>query len=168
MGMWSAIAALAAALAVAAAEAEDGSASAGYRIVTASKDQIVLIDPAQVETPAEGRRRFWAVAIRRTAPFPGLENGGVVKSLLEIDCAKRQTRWISSAIYDRDYRVQTSKENSRPTWANIAPDTSAEGQLEFVCGPAGARLAEQSYPRLGGKPLGEIVAAIFEGAWPYE
>lgn len=53
--------------------------------------------------------------------------------LVEINCIKRQARWLTSIDYDEKGEVLESRDTPESRWNDVVPDSIGETILEKVC-----------------------------------
>jgi hypothetical protein len=112
--------------------------AAVFAVIRSSDNEVVVLDPAGVETVEGSIKRAWNVSIQKSLGSGGPQQPGYVRTLNEYDCRERRMRWRSLAIYSRFGAQILKKDNPDTAWNPASDGGEADAGLRVVCdGAAG-------------------------------
>ena len=111
--------------------------AAVFAVIRQTPNEVVVIDPAAVETTPEGMRRAWNVSVQKSLGTGGPPQPGYVRTLNEYDCYQRRMRWRSLAIYSRFGAQLVKKDNPDTAWNPSTDGGEADAGLRVICDGAG-------------------------------
>jgi len=124
-------------LALAGLSAAAGAKAAVFAVIRSSDNEVVVLDPAAIETVAGGVRRAWNVSIQKNLGAGGPQQPGYVRTLNEYNCVERRMRWKSLAIYSRFGAQILKKDNPDTSWNPADGNAEAEAGVRVVCDGVG-------------------------------
>jgi hypothetical protein len=138
-------------------------ATAGeYRLVFASRNEIVLIDSSRVKSLDAKMKTAWSVSLRPIGKE--LVGASYIQMLSQYDCGTRTNRVMSLAVYKRDGSFISSSDRRDKQWRPSIPESAGEAVLTFVC--EGTTAEGRRAEGFGQMSLAEIVRSVYDGPWP--
>ncbi len=101
--------------------------AAKYKIVSASKAAMVVLDTDSVDA-RKPYSRAW-VTVLFAEP---IEGSSIIKNLEEVDCDEKRSRVIARASYDASGKLTPAPEPDK-SWAYAVPGTTGAEMLGMTC-----------------------------------
>jgi hypothetical protein len=137
-----------------------GTVARPFYVIQSGPSAWTLLDPASIKLINGGPvRRAITITIQRSLTGGTPSQPGYVRTLIDHDCERQETRLVSLSVYSQSAALLVEEANSRSAWMRPAAGTDGASTLRIVCsGGAG----NQSV--ISGESIGHVVSAIM-GAW---
>ena len=104
-----------------------------FALLRLSPGAWTLVDPNGIEQDVGGVvRRTWTVTVQKSI-VGGVDVPGYVRTLREVDCAARQTRWRKFLAYARSGDLVLSQSNSSNAWVSVGSSAETDEVMRVVC-----------------------------------
>ena len=93
-----------------------------------------VVDPNGIEQDAAGVvRQTWTVTVQKSIVGGAIDVPGYVRTLREVDCAARQTRWRKFMAYARSGDLVLQQTNPSSAWVSAGSSSETDEVMRVVC-----------------------------------
>lgn len=93
-----------------------------------------VVDPNGVEQDPGGVvRQTWTVTVQKSILGGTMDVPGYVRTLREVDCGARQTRWRKFLAYARSGDLVLQQTNPSPAWVLAGSSSETDEVMRVVC-----------------------------------